>query len=102
MASTWGASFTRARLLYNSTVRPVITYKAAAWHTPERSGKGLVVQAIQKVQNKRLQAIAGAYHATPIRELKKEVLVPLINIYYSKLRAKHIQRTYFLPAGVFI
>ena len=43
VASTWGASFTRARLLYNSTVRPVITYGAAAWLTPERSGKGAVV-----------------------------------------------------------
>ena len=43
VASTWGASFTRARLLYNSTVRPVITYGAAAWHTPERLGKGPVV-----------------------------------------------------------
>jgi hypothetical protein len=69
----------------------VITYGAAAWHTPERLGKGLVVQAIQKVQNKGLQAVAGAYRATLIRELEKEVLVPLINIYYSELWARHIQ-----------
>jgi hypothetical protein len=80
----------------------VITYGAAAWHTPERSGKGPVVQAIQKVQNKRLWAVAKAYRATLIRELEKEVLVPLINIYYSKLRARHIRRTYSLPARVFI
>jgi hypothetical protein len=63
----------------------VITYGAAAWLTPERLGKGAVVQAIQKVQNKGLQAVAGAYRATLIKELKKEVLVPPINIYYSKL-----------------
>jgi hypothetical protein len=80
----------------------VITYGAAAWHTPERSGKGLVVQAIQKVQNKGLRAVARAYHATLIRELEKEVLVSPIDIYYSKLRARHIQRTYSLPARVFI
>jgi hypothetical protein len=73
-----------------------------AWHTPERSGKGPVVQAIQKVQNKGLRAVAGAYRATLIRELEKEVLVPFIDIYYSKLRARHIRRTYFSPAGVFI
>jgi hypothetical protein len=54
VASTWGASFTRARLLYNSTVRLVIIYGAAAWLTPERSEKGAIVQAIQKVQNKGL------------------------------------------------
>jgi hypothetical protein len=80
----------------------VITYRAAAWLTPERSGKGAVVQAIQKVQNKGLQAVAGAYRATLIRELEKEVLVLLIDIYYSKLRARHIRRTYSLSAGVFI
>jgi hypothetical protein len=32
VASTWGVSFTRVRLLYNSMIRPVITYGAAAWH----------------------------------------------------------------------
>jgi hypothetical protein len=72
------------------------------WLTPERSGKGAVVQAIQKVQNKGLRAVAGAYRATPIRELEKKVLVLSIDIYYSKLRVKHIQRTYSLPAKVFI
>jgi hypothetical protein len=46
--------------------------------------------------------VARAYHVTLIRELKKEVLVSLINIYYSKLRARHIQRIYFLLAKVFI
>ena len=69
---------------------------------PECSGKGVIVQAIQKVQNKRLWAVAGAYHATPIKELEKEVLIPLINIYYSELYIRHIQRTYFSLAGVFI
>jgi hypothetical protein len=68
----------------------VITYRAAAWHTPERLGKGAVVQAIQKVQNKGLWAVAGAYYATLIRELKKEVLVLFIDIYYSELCVRHI------------
>jgi hypothetical protein len=80
----------------------VITYEAAAWLTPKRSGKGAVVQAIQKVQNKRLQAVTGAYRATSIRELKKKVLVLLINIYCNKLRARHIRRIYSSLAKVFI
>jgi hypothetical protein len=46
--------------------------------------------------------VAGAYRATLIRELEKEVLVPLIDIYYSELWARHIRRTYFSPAKVFI
>jgi hypothetical protein len=46
--------------------------------------------------------VAGAYRATPIRELEKEVPVPPIDIYCSELRARHIRRTYSSPAGVFI
>ena len=46
--------------------------------------------------------MAGAYRATLIRELKKEVLVLFINIYYSKLCARHIRRTYALLARMFI
>jgi hypothetical protein len=46
--------------------------------------------------------VAEAYRATLIKELKKEVLVPLINIYCSKLQARHIQRTYSSPARGFI
>jgi hypothetical protein len=46
--------------------------------------------------------VARAYQATLIRELEKEVLVLLINIYCSELCVRHIQRTYFLLARVFI
>jgi hypothetical protein len=46
--------------------------------------------------------VAGAYHATPIKELEKEVLVLLIDIYYSEPCARHIQRTYFSLAREFI
>ena len=34
--------------------------------------------------------MTGAYRATPIKELEKEVLVLLINIYYNKLCVRHI------------
>jgi hypothetical protein len=102
VASTWGASFTKARLLYNSTVRPVIVYRAGVWHNPERPGKGVVARAISKVQSQGLRIIAGAYRATPIRELEKETLVPLINIYYSELRALHLRRTYSSLVSDFI
>ena len=29
--STWGATFNKARLIYNTMVRPVITYGATVW-----------------------------------------------------------------------
>ena len=37
-----------------------------------------------------------------IRELERKVFIPLIDIYYSKLYARHIQRTYTSLVGVFI
>ena len=37
-----------------------------------------------------------------IKELEKKVLILFINIYYSKLCIKHIQRIYSLLAKVFI
>jgi hypothetical protein len=46
--------------------------------------------------------VAGAYRATPIRELEKETLVPPIDIYRSELRALHLRRTYSSPVGDFI
>jgi hypothetical protein len=46
--------------------------------------------------------MAKAYRATLIKELKKKVLILLINIYYSKLCARHIRRTYSSPTKVFI
>ena len=102
VASTWGPTFIRARLLYNLTIRPVITYRVAAWLSSKRPRKGPVAQAIQKIQNKGLRVVAGAYQATLIRELEREVFIPLINIYYSKLYTRHIQRTYASPVSTFI
>src|SRR5436309_1759531 len=80
VASTWGPTFTKARLLYNSTIRPVITYGVAAWLSTKQPRKGPVAQAIQNIQNKGLRAVTGAYQATLIRELEREVFIPLINI----------------------
>ena len=60
------------------------------------------MQAIRKVQNQGLRTVAGAYRATPIRELEKETLVPPIDIYCSELRALHLRRTYSSPVGDFI
>lgn len=36
-ASTWGASFTRARQVYSAVVRPAITYRSTVWHSPSET-----------------------------------------------------------------
>jgi hypothetical protein len=35
VASTWGASYGRARQIYTTIVRPTITYGSSTWHGPK-------------------------------------------------------------------
>jgi exonuclease III len=100
--STWGASFVRARLLYNSVVRPIITYGTEAWFEPENTKHNKVVQAISKVQASGMRVVAGAFRATPVRELEAETFTPPLDVYCSELRARHIRRTYSSQVGSFI
>ena len=90
--STWGASFARARLLYNSAVRPTITYGTEAWFEPESTKHSKVVQAISKVQAGGIRVVAGAFRATPVREFEAETYTPPLDVYCSELRARHIRR----------
>ena len=57
---------------------------------------------IDQIRKERIKVVAGAYRATLIRELEKEVFVPLIDIYYSELHSRHLRRIYSSLAGVFI
>ena len=98
--STWGASFTRARLLYNSAVRPVIAYGAGAWL--ETSGKGNVLPKAALIQSSGLRIVAGAFKATPIRELETETYTPPLDIYCREQAASHIRCTYSSSVGTFI
>ena len=100
--STWGASFARARLVYNSVVRPTITYGTEAWFEPESTKHGKVIKAISKVQASGMRVVAGAFRATPIRELEAETFTPPLDIYCSELRARHVRRTYSSLVGTFI
>ena len=46
--------------------------------------------------------MAGAYRATPIRELEAETYTPLVDIYCAELRARRIRKIYASPAGAYI
>ena len=37
-ASTWGATFTRARQVYSAVIRPALMYGSAVWHSPPVEG----------------------------------------------------------------
>ena len=80
-ASTWGASFSRARQVYSAVVRPALAYSAGVWHTPGTGlARGLAVK-LQPIQNKCLRVVAGAYKATPVKALEIKTYTPPINLY---------------------
>jgi hypothetical protein len=82
-ASTWGATFARARQIYTAVVRPAISYGASVWRNPTGGNTGKLMPLLQKIQNSCLRTVAGAYKATPIRSLEVETYIPPIDIYLN-------------------
>ena len=88
-ASTWGATFAKARQVYTTVIRPAITYGSIAWHIPEAIQKGKYTsQKLTVTQNKCLRMISGAFRATPIPVLEAETFVPPLNLHLDHLQAK--------------
>src|SRR5437667_3022496 len=84
----------RARELYTKVVRSTIAYGASVYHQPTPIGskpRGLAVQ-LEKEQNGCLQVVAGAYKATPVRNLEVETLVPPLDLYLNKRLAEFESR----------
>ena len=95
-ASTWGATFTKARQIYSAVIRPAMTYGAAIWHTPSPSGRRKPLGVAAKLvttQNACLRRVAGAYKATPIAALEVETYTrPLdleLNAQMARFRQRH-------------
>jgi exonuclease III len=85
-ARTWGCSFARAREIYTKCIRSAIAYGASAFHQPtEVYGKprGIVI-GLAKYQTKCLRVVAGAYKATPVRNLETETFCPPLDLYLNK------------------
>ena len=59
-----------------------MAYRAPVWHQPAKAGskpKGLAVK-LQAEQNKGLQAVLGAFKATPTHRLETEAYVLPIDL----------------------
>jgi hypothetical protein len=94
-ASTWGPSSDKARLLYSSVVRPILTYGAQLWSTREAGlaqAKGLA-ESVGKVQNKCLRRALGAYRRAPTASLEREVGILPIDLHLQQLSETYALRT---------
>jgi hypothetical protein len=80
-ASTWGATFVRARQIYTAVVRPAVSYGVSVWRNPLETRAGKLMPILRSIQNSCLRTVAGAYRATPIRSLEVETYIPPVDIY---------------------
>ncbi|GAB1319515.1 hypothetical protein MFIFM68171_09725 [Madurella fahalii] len=85
-AKTHGVRIERAREIYTKVVRSVLSYGATAWHTPTPLGvppRG-IARNFQATQTRCLRVVAGAYKATPTRNVESETWVPPIDLYLNR------------------
>ena len=88
-ASTWGASFAKARQVYTSVVRPAMTYGSAVWHTPKEIKKNKATMSkLSVMQNKCLRTVAGAFKATPVEVLEAETFIAPMELHLDHLQMK--------------
>ena len=92
-ASTWGATFARARQIYTSVVRPAITYGASVWHQRGKGDKPAEKEKrLEKLQNKALRNITGAFKKVSTETLEAEAYVPPIHITLDRLQDRSTLR----------
>jgi hypothetical protein len=100
-ASTWGASFERARLVYSAVVTPVITYGAGIWYSPQgtETARKSTGKQLETLQNQGLRRILGAYKAVSSAVLEKEADIPPIEATLSKVVANSLKRRHQTKGG---
>ena len=93
-ASTWGATLAKSRVVYTAVVRPMLTFAARIWHSPEgtKEAKRGRVQALAKDQNRCLRRVTGAYKSTPIPVLEAEAEIPPIDLQLDRLLLKSLTK----------
>ena len=97
-ASTQGASFQKARIIYSAVVQLAILYRCSTqyslpeWTKPKEINKTKLHQ-LDVAQNLYLCTIVGAYKLTPIAVLKHEMGFLPLQIHLEELAVAYIERT---------
>src|SRR5208282_5336861 len=92
---TWGLTFNKIRLLFNTTIWAAISHGAPIWALGD-TGQGLpasTLKPLQTLQKKCARLVAGVYKRTLIATLKKEIDIPPLPIYFQALALNHAENT---------
>lgn len=89
-ASTWGATFIKARHVYSTVVRLAIAYRLAVWHALKRikNAKKDTINKMEIIQNRCLRVVSGAYKATPVAVLQAETMVATMENSFDQWQVK--------------
>jgi len=94
-ASTWGATFARARQIYSMVVRPAITYGAEVWHTHTHNRPSNREKCLTVIQNKALRFITGAFKNTSTHVLEEEAHIEPIHLHLDQKQSRAAIRMRF-------
>lgn len=86
-ASTWGGRVHRMKRIYQTMIRPALTFGATAWYQPPEIGKGRkwMYKLLNGIQSKFLKRVVGAYRATNRLVIEKELEIQPITSYLTEL-----------------
>ena len=83
------------KLLFKATIRAAISHCAPIWAIGD-TGQGLSktkLRPLEKLQNRCLRLVAGAYKRTPTAALEKELEIPPLPLYLQSLALTHVENT---------
>lgn len=93
LASTyWGADPKILLLLYKSLIRSHFEYGFFCF-----AGDNRLVDILDKIQNKSMRLITGAFKSTPINVLQIECNLPPISIRFNYLKERFILKLFSIP-----
>lgn len=91
-ATSWGADPKILLILYKSLVRSHFEYGFLCF-----AGDDKIVNSLDKIQNKCMRTILGAFKTSPIAAMQIESNLPPIHIRFRYLKERFILKLYSLP-----
>jgi len=86
-ASTWGATFVKARQVYSAVVRSGMTFEASTWHQRGKEGElSSKERRLGTLQNHALRHIAGAFKRVNTETLEAETYISPLHVHLNKLQ----------------
>ena len=85
--STWGATFTKARYIYNAVIQPALIYGTPIWH--RRSADGALKgkeKHLAIYQNQALRNVTGAFKKASIKTIEAEANIPPLSTTLDRLQ----------------